>query len=187
LIGSMSREDERKSQVGTKIDDLLTDEERRKLLANLHRVLVWVGVKEPEECEIDPKALISEMEKFHQTEKDLPPEFHVEKGKIELHHLIWRLINEKEISEQEQQQIMELIDLLEKKERQEEDILREEKLTFGQAEQIFHETAGVIRALLDLKDLLKKAEHTDETRSLIQRKVGEAKRWNEFLDKVKKD
>ena len=54
-------------------------------------------------------------------------------------------------------------------------------------EQIFHETAGVIRALLDLKDLLKKAEHTDETRSLIHRKVGEAKRWNEFLDKVKTD
>lgn len=55
-------------------------------------------MKEPEECEIDGKALICEMEKFHQTEKDLPPEIHAEKSKIELHHLIWRLINEKEIS-----------------------------------------------------------------------------------------
>lgn len=186
MIGSMSKEDERESQVGKKIDDLLTDEERRKLLANLHRVLVWVGVKEPEECEIDRKALIFEMEKFHQTEKDLPPELHAEKSKIELHHLIWRLINEKEISEQEQQHIEELINLLEKKERQEEDTLREEKLTHGQAKQLFNETAGVIRALLDLKDLLKRKEHTDETRNLIQQKVGEAKRWNEFLDKVKK-
>jgi hypothetical protein len=51
LMGSMSKDDARKSQVGDEIDDLLTDEERRKLLANLHRVLVWVGVKEPEECE----------------------------------------------------------------------------------------------------------------------------------------
>ncbi len=178
---------EKSSQVKNEIDDYLTEEERRKLLANLHRVLVWVGVKEPLECKIDRKDLICEMEKFHQTEKDLPPEINAAKGNIELHHLIWRLINEKEITEREQQQIEEMIDLLERKERQEEDVLREEKLTNKRAKQIFDETAGVIRTLLDLKDLLKRKPHTDETLDLIQRKVGQAKKWNEFLDNVEKE
>ncbi len=180
----MSQIEKNGSQDKNEIEDYLTEEERRKLLANLHRVLVWVGVKEPEECEINRKELICEMDKFHQTEEDLPPEIDAKKGNIELHHLIWRLINEKEITDREQQQIEEIIDILEKKERQEEDFLREEKLTHKQAKQIFNETAGVIRALMDLKDLRKRTHHTDETLNLIQRKIGQTKKWNEFLDKV---
>ena len=35
------------------INDYLTEEERKKLLASLHHVLVWVGVREPEELQID--------------------------------------------------------------------------------------------------------------------------------------
>jgi len=44
----------------------------------------------------------------------------------------------------------------------------------------------VIRTLIDLKDLLKKKEHSDETYGLIQRKVEDTKRWNKFMDSVKK-
>ncbi len=175
------------SQAKNDIEDYLTDEERRKLLVNLHRVLVWVGVKEPAECKINRKDLIYEMDKFHQTKEDLPPEIDAEKSNIELHHLIWRLINEKEITDQEQQQILEIIDLLGKKERDEEDLLQKEKLTHKQAEQVFNETAGVVRALLDLKDLLKRKQHTDETLDLIQKKVSQTKKWTESFGKVEKE
>lgn len=182
----MTEAEKNNTQIAKVTGDYLTEEERKKLLSSLHHVLVWVGVKEPEGIEIDRFALRGEMEKFHQTEKDLPPEIHVDKGTIDLHHLIWRLINEKEITDQEKLQIEEIIDLLGKKEKKDEDLLREMQLTKKQAEVLYNEAAGVIRALIDLKDLLKKKEHSEETRNLIHRKVEDTKRWNKFMDSIEK-
>ena len=171
------------------INDYLTEAERKRLLASLHHVLVWVGVKEPEELQIDGNDLKSEMEKFHQTEKDLPPEIHAEQGRVDLHSFIWRLINEKEITERERLQIAELIEILEKKEKIDEETLKAAKLTQKQAIELHDEAARIIRALLDLKDLLKKREHGIETKdgaeNLIRQKVNDAKRWNTLLDKIK--
>ncbi len=141
------------------IGDYLTDVERRKLLANLHRTLVWVGVKEPEECIVDKEMMKEEMLKYGLTVRDLPPEVHPEKGTIDAHHLIWRLINENEITDKERLQIEELIDLLGKKEKQEEEILEHGKLTHNQAASLYNQTVSCLRALLDLKDILKKQEH----------------------------
>ncbi len=187
----MPEKDEKSSRGESENGNYLADEERKKLIANLHRVLVWVGVKVPEECWIDRMILDNEMEKHHQTEGDLPPEIHLHKtekeSEIDLHHIIWRLINEKEITEQERGQIEELIDLLEKQEKLDEDLLREQKMTREQAKMLFDEAAGVIRALLDLKDLLRKKERSDEVHEQIRGKVNEAKRWNDFMEKVKKD
>ena len=171
------------------INDYLTEAERKRLLASLHHVLVWVGVKEPEELQIDGNDLKSEMDKFHQTEKDLPPEIHAEQGRVDLHSFIWRLINEKEITERERLQIAELIEILEKKEKIDEETLKATKLTQKQAIELHDEAARIIRALLDLKDLLKAREHGIETKDvaedLIRQKVNEAKRWNTLLDKIK--
>jgi hypothetical protein len=133
--------------------DYLTEGERKKLLASLHRVLVWVGEKEPQELQIDRSTLESEMDEHHQIARDLPAEIHSDKGTVDLHEMIWRLIQEKEISEGEAVQIEELIHLLEKKERADEEILRDERLTEEEARRIYREAAGVMRALLDLRDL----------------------------------
>jgi hypothetical protein len=183
----MSETDKSNDISSKEISDYLTHEEREKLLANLHRVLVWVGVKEPDELKIDQAALNEEMEKFHQSKEDLPPEFHLDLGTVDLHHIIWRLINEPEITNEERLQIIELIYLLEKKEKQEEDSLKEGKLTHEQAKQLFIETAGVIRSLMDLKDLQKSKMPSIKADDLIRRKVNETKKWNKFLDKLKKD
>ncbi len=168
------------------ISDYLTEGERRKLVASLHHVLVWVGVKEPEECGIDRDTLRKDLDKLHQTEKDLPIEVHADKCTVDLHHLIWRLINEKEITDEERVQIEEMIDLLEKKERQEEEVLLHERLTHAEAQQIFNEAAGVMRSIIDLKDLLEKRMQSDEEKEAIRRKVDDAKRWNKFMDNIKK-
>jgi hypothetical protein len=100
--------------------------------------------------------------------KDLPPEVHLDKGTVELHRLIWRLTNEKEITEEERIQIEELIDLLRKEEQREENILMGQRLTQAQARQLYDETAGVIRALLTLKDLLKIKERSDAMRERLR-------------------
>jgi hypothetical protein len=169
------------------ISDYLTEGERRKLVASLHHVLVWVGVKEPEECRIDRDTLRKDMDKLHQTEKDLPIEVHADKCTVDLHRLIWRLINEKEITDEERVQIEEMIDLLEKKERQEEDVLLHEKLTHAEAQQIFNEAAGVMRSIIDLKDLLKKREHelVDKTAKEKAKEIRDfADRYMESVTKV---
>ena len=57
---------------GSNNDTSLSDEERQKLIANLHRVLVWVGVKVPEEYRIDRKTLDEELEKHHQNRERSP-------------------------------------------------------------------------------------------------------------------
>lgn len=80
-------------------------------------------------------------------------------------------------------QIEELLDLLEKKERLDEDLLRVQKMTREQAKMLFDEAAGVIRALLDLKDLLRKKESSDEVHEQILGKIDDAKRWNNFMGK----
>jgi hypothetical protein len=48
--------------------DYLSEGERKKLLVSLHRVLVWVGEKEPQELQIDRAALESEMNKQNDLE-----------------------------------------------------------------------------------------------------------------------
>ncbi|MDQ1261168.1 MAG: hypothetical protein QG575_349 [Euryarchaeota archaeon] len=141
------------------INDYLTEAERTKLLASLHHFLVWVGATEPEQMQIDGNDLQSEMEKFHQTKEDLPPEIHAGQGRVLLHHLIWRWINEKEITEKERLQITELIEILEKKEKVDEEDLKAARLSLKQAIELHDEAASIIRALLDLKDILKKKEH----------------------------
>ena len=166
----------------------LTDEERRKLVASLHHALVWVGVKEPQELNVDKGDLSREIEKFHQTESDLPPEVHLRQGTIELHRLIWRLINEKEITERERIQIEEIIDVLQKKERLEEDALKDDALSIEKARALHDEAAGVIRSILDLKDLLKKRHASmpdDATEERIRQRVDEARRWNRLIEETK--
>ncbi|OPY53537.1 MAG: hypothetical protein A4E49_01373 [Methanosaeta sp. PtaU1.Bin112] len=173
---------------GKSIDDYLTEAERTKLLASLHHFLVWVGVTEPEEMQIDSNDLTRELEKHHQTEKDLPPEVHARQGRIELHRLIWRLINEEEITEEERLQIAELIEVLDKKEKSEENDLKTAKLSQKQAIALHDEAASIIRAILDLKDILKKRERGTLTEygsdELIKRKVDQVKKWNKFMDEV---
>ncbi|HEY6625956.1 MAG TPA: DUF5788 family protein, partial [Ignavibacteriaceae bacterium] len=76
-------------------DDCISLEEREHLLNGLHRYLIWVGEKVPEEVEINGE-------------------------NIKLHELIWRCIHNKELSEQEKDRLLELVTLLETKAKYDE-------------------------------------------------------------------
>jgi hypothetical protein len=101
------------------------------------------------------------------------------------------LINEKEITDEERLQIAELIEILDKKEKKDEEDLKTAKLSLKQAMMLHDEAASIIRALLDLKDILKKKEHGKQAEydpeELIKRKVEQAKKWNNFMDEIKKN
>ncbi len=165
--------------------DLLTGRERDQLLANLHRTLVWVGVQDPDKLEIDPDLLREEMEKDLIKPGDLPPEVHPSKGVIDLRHLIWRLIHEKDLTDKEEAEIKELIRVLKARESRDEERLKEERLTREEAHQLFEETAAVIRTLMDLREILERKEHkTDLGKEAVKKKMGDVKRWNAFVDEM---
>jgi hypothetical protein len=166
--------------------DLLTEHERAQLLANLHRTLVWVGVQDPYKLNIDTDLLREEMEKDQMKAGNLPPEVHPITGVLDLRHLIWRLIHEKDLTEMEETQVKELIKVLKAKEIRGEERMKEEKLTTEEAHLLYEETAAVIRTLMDLKDILAKKEHkTDMGREVLKKKVNDVKKWNAFVDEIK--
>ena len=165
--------------------DLLSETERDRLLANLHRTLVWVGVQDPYKIEIDPDLLKEEMARDRIAPADLPPEVHPATGTVDLRHLVWRLIHLSELSEKEEMEVRELIRVLKAKEAADEGKLKEARLTREEAHRLFEETAAVIRSLLDLKEILTKREHrTDLGREAAKKKVEDVKRWNAFVDEM---
>jgi hypothetical protein len=115
----------------------------------------------------------------------LPPEVHPDKGSIDLRHLIERLFSEKELTSDERCQVREMIDILRTMEVQDEQKLGASTLTHTQARELYDETAGVLRALVELKDLLKRREHGDAQEEAIRRKVEDARRWNAFMKQIK--
>ena len=167
------------------ISAYLTEEERKCLLSDLHMACVWVGVKIPENITVDRDVINSEMEEHGLTEKDQPPEVHVKNGTVDLHELIWTLIRKKELTEKERAEIEELNHIIGSKERYDENLLKEMKLTHGEAKQIHEETTGIIRAILDLKDLLKNRNRSKALEEMIRIKVEDARKWQSFMEQMK--
>jgi len=109
------------------LDDLITPEEREHLLYGLHRLLVWVGEKLPDKVEVDGKD-------------------------IEIHDLIWSCIHKKKFSEQEKQHFIDIVRMLEAKEKFNEQSLQKASLTRVDAIRLYHESAALIRAIMDLRE-----------------------------------
>jgi len=173
-------------EISKDISAYLTEDERKCLLADLHMACVWVGVKIPENIKVDRDVISREMKEHGLTEKDQPPEVHLKEGTLDLNQLIWTLIHKKELTEKERAEIEELIHIIGSKERYDESQLKEMKLTHGEAKRIHDETTGIIRAILDLKDLLKDGNRSDAQEETIRKKVEDTKKWRSFMDQMKR-
>ncbi|UCC92759.1 MAG: hypothetical protein JSW25_08860 [Thermoplasmata archaeon] len=140
----------------------LTDEERYRILRRLHATLSWVGVRIPEELDLDGE-------------------------RVELRNLVDRFVFDDYIDDEERKEVLALIDKLEDKAEILEDALEEEDLTLEEAEEILYRAIGVLRAIDELKHLEDEEEWEDQRR-VIMEKVDDAKRWRDFTNRVyKKD
>jgi hypothetical protein len=143
------------------LDDYITQEEREHFLNGLHRYLVWVGEKIPDEVEVNGKS-------------------------IKLHELVWRCIHKKQLSEQEKKRLLELINLLETKEKHDEETLRKANLTHEEAKKLYDESASLMRAIMDLRECESGKIRLKESSDEIKRKIDDARRWISFLKNVGK-
>lgn len=140
--------------------DYISEKERRNLLSQLHRFLAWAGEKIPDEAIINGET-------------------------VRLKELVWYLTHKEQLTEQEREQIRELARLLEAKEKHDEEILGRASLTREEAKRLYHECAGLLRAVMSLRDLeagrVRLKEHA-KTRPRVE----DAKRWLGFLRSIGK-
>ncbi len=141
--------------------DRISREERERLLSELHRFLAWVGEKLPGEIEVDGE-------------------------KINLHELIWNCLNSEQSSEEEKERYTELIHILESREKHDEEVLLKADLTREEAKRLYHESAALIRAILDLRECEAGGKPSKESGEEIRKKIDDAKRWLGFLKTVGK-
>ncbi|NOQ49017.1 MAG: methyl-accepting chemotaxis protein [Methanococcoides sp.] len=140
-------------------EDILTEKQRKKFLAGLHRQLFWCGERIPDEVEIHGKM-------------------------IPLHEITWELINKPDLNDEDKEQIEHCIVSLSKKARSFESVLETETMTVGEAKGIFDKTAGPLRAVMDLKEIeeLPGPERmTKFKEDAMKCTVKDAKGWIKFL------
>ncbi len=150
-----------KEQEEPTLDDYISEEERERLLAGLHRFLIWVGEPVPDEVLVDGK-------------------------NIKLHELIWRCVHNRELTEDEKKRLSELAQYLETEEKQDEEALRKAKITREEAIELYRESASLIRAIIDLKECDSGRIKLKETREEIRQKIDDARRWLGFLKDIGK-
>ena len=126
----------------------------------LHGYLAWVGAEIPDVFEIDGT-------------------------EIPLHEVVWRLINKKELTESETIGIESLIRALEEKETCDETALAKETITRAEAEDLYKEASGLLRAIMDLKGI-ENGAHPDKDvrRKILQKKISDARGLLKFVDDV---
>ncbi len=145
-------------------EEYLTDEERKQLLSALHCRLFWVGQYIPDYVEFEGKSYL-------------------------LHNYVWDLIQKDTLTDVEKSRIDKCIDIISEKEKKDEKKLEEKPLTREEARALYHETAGLLRAVIDLKEIesgaLKESSRRFQEQFANQR-IKDAKLWLEFIKEVSK-
>ena len=146
------------------VEEYLTDEERKQLLSALHCRLFWVGQHIPDYVELEGK-------------------------NYPLHNYVWDLIQKDTLTEVEKSIIDKCIDIISAKEKEDEKELEEKTLTREEAKTLYRETAGLLRAVMDLKEIesgaLKESSRRFQEQFANQR-IKDAKLWLEFIKEVSK-
>jgi len=143
------------------IEELIPQNERDHMVHGLHRYLAWVGEVVPEEITVDGR-------------------------EIKLRNLVWKLTKKRRLTEKEKNCVKGLILHLDQKEKFDEERLEKAKLTRTQAEQLYDEAAGLVRAIMDLRDLEEgKIKMADFDEIALRDKLEDARRWVKYVKHMK--
>jgi phosphoribosyl-ATP pyrophosphohydrolase len=153
-----------KENAEKKPEEYITEEERKELLSALHCRLFWVGQQIPDHIEFDGK-------------------------NYPLHNYVWKLIQKDKLTDEDKSRIDKCIEKITAKEKKDEKDLEEKPLTHENAQALYHETAGLLRAIVDLKEiedgtLKEDTKHFQE--QFASQRIKDAKLWLEFIKKAYK-
>lgn len=137
-------------------EEKITDNQRNVLLNRLHRPLFWVGEHVPEEIEI--------------------------KGKnVKLHEIIWEIINKTSYSITDIENIEMFLSLLREKEHEYEGALEHNDISSEEAKNLFSQTAGIMRAIMDLVQIEEEAKRKNIQSTKHVCEDVEEKEWKLFV------
>lgn len=139
-------------------------EERNKFLWSLRSEFAWEGKKIPESVEIEGQ-------------------------EYKLRDLIRRLGETEVVDPDEAADIRALIPKLNEKAKADEELLETEELTKKEAEMLYEEAAGLMRAAIELKDKLEGKDGEkgpDEFKKMLKtQKLMDEKNWQNLLKNLK--
>jgi len=145
-------------------EEYLNYEERNKFLWSLRSDFAWAGRKIPESVEIDGR-------------------------EYRLKDLVRELSEEESLDADKAIEIRALIPKLKEKAKVDEELLETEELTKAEAEALYEEATGLLRASMELKDKLegKSGEKGAEEfkKMLNTQKVTDEKRFHELIKSLK--
>ncbi|AKB76604.1 hypothetical protein MSHOH_0121 [Methanosarcina horonobensis HB-1 = JCM 15518] len=138
--------------------------ERNKLLWSLRSDFAWAGKKIPESVEIDGE-------------------------EYRLREMVRELGEKEHLSPDKTAEIRALIPELKEKAKDNEELLETEELTVAEAETLYEEATGLLRAAMELKDKLEGKggeKGADEFKRMLNvQKIMDEKRWQELIKSLK--
>jgi len=139
-------------------------EERNKLLWSLRSDFAWAGKKIPESVEIGGQ-------------------------EYELRDLVKELREKESLDPDEASEIRALIPKLKERAKTDEELLETEELTKAEAEALYEEATGLLRASMELKDRLEGKggeESADELKRMLNtQKLVDEKSWQTLIKNLK--
>lgn len=138
---------------------LLTSEERNKMITRIHSLVYWVGMLIPEH------ELIGGRE-------------------IDLRETIYNLTSKEKLSPEDIKQANDLIGLLKSREKDLETRLAHDRLSVETAQGILEEICGLLRAMDELRSV-ESMEKAEFSKKQLLTRVEDAKRWQKFVQSIK--
>ncbi len=139
-------------------------EERNKFLWSLKSDFAWAGKKIPESVEIDGK-------------------------EYRLRDLVQELKEKESLDTDKTSEIKDLIPKLKEKAKVDEELLETENLTRAEAEALYEEATGILRASMELKDKVEgkgKEKGADEFKRMLNtQKIADEKRFQNLIKSLK--
>ncbi len=146
---------------GASIDalNLLSSEERAKMISRIHSLVYWVGMLIPERTLLDG-------------------------SEIDLREVVYNLTSKEKLTLEDIQEANDLIAQLKVRERELETQLSHDQMTRDTAKGMLEEICGLLRAIDELRsaESVEKAEFKKEA---LMSKVEDARRWQKFVESIK--
>lgn len=157
----MLKDEKNTSRIET---EYLGYQERNKLLWSLRSEFAWAGKKIPESVEMCGE-------------------------KYRLRDMVLELGEKHLINQDETASIRDLIPKLKEKAKENEELLETEELTVAEAEALYEEATGLLRAAMELKDKLEGKggeKSVDEFKRMLNtQKLADEKRFQELIKNLK--
>ena len=144
-----------------KVDGVLTDDERKHLLLSLKGMFAYMGIMLPQSLTLDDGTV------------------------LKLKDLVWGLIAKKDLTDDEVVAARELANILNKRIEDNRALIERYDITEEQAEKLYFLTAGLLRAVMELRGLGMHDREEEYSRIARERHVDDARKLLAFFKAIR--